>query len=640
MKHIFLLPLFTLIVSMNSYGDSIEEMCKSTKEQNIHCNKFVQTSPIDLDELNMAPFVKWSWVSEKLEERKKYLQVEIDNQKGMFRFLRDGFVEEDENRDWYEEEYKKTKEDFKNLQAITSEIDIVSKRVNMCFRVCTSAMRLENEDHLKKLQKLKIILLSKRPVLAGPKVEEMIFKKDIKDDELKNALMKTYSGYLTEAKKRIGEIKEELFNEKTQFEFATKARDGAKKRRSDLFLKMISDKDSIDDTVSRVLSEMDWRSEIMNGDDPALSCHFYNENLKYMRNQKIKDVSLEVGMATLPFVVGPTFRLGVWGLRGAGLLKWGMREEIFASVTKASAGLSSTAYFLKDTTSIPKKKEECSSLLSRFIETNKKVYYQKYIECERDVSSDILFLAAETSLVGLSSMKSIMNSLELSKGFRKDSTLFHVKDFDELTYYLESKKIDNANFGEAGFKLSSKKGDYYVLNLNGPKKEVEAISSKYWEFVSDTYKARLNLSPEEIKSFIKSSKAMEPRTTLLVSTMRNQRDNLRGGVALVDSSKKSELLPFEKATGIRIKRQEGRKIGEVVRLTVDGTKGDRKLSDELISQLVSSLKTQNKLDSVYVYTSKAHHRLYERMFKKIGVKSKLTHDLDRDVVLEIDLEGL
>jgi len=501
-------------------------------------------------------------------------------------------------------------------------------------------MRIENEESLRKLQKLKILLLSKRPMLAGPKIEEIILQENVSDKYLKSALVHTYATYMGVAQESIRDIDKVYFKESSQLEFAKNSPEVVKEKRIDLFIQMISEKDQMNDTLSSVLSQLDWESEVKDRNSQGLACHFYQKNIDFLKNKKSKEIGLDVGMLVLPFVVGPTFRLGAWGLRGAGLVKWGMREEIFASISKATAGVMSTGFFLKDSLAIPKKREECTELLSSFIESNGKTHYQKYIECNQELSSEILFLAAETSLVGLTSITSIMKSLKLSRSFKEDSSLFHVKDFDELTFYLESKKIDNATFGDAGFKLSTKKGDYYVLNLNGPKSDVSKLSDKYWEFVSDTYKERLNLSAKEIKSFIESSKSMEPRTTLLVSTKKDQMFNLRGGVALVDSSKASELLPFEKATGIKIKREKGRKIGEIVRLTVDAKSGDRKLSDELVSQLISTLKTQDKLDSVYVYTSKAHKRLYQRMLKKLGMKSKLVHDLDRDVVLRIDLKQL
>ncbi|OUR95668.1 hypothetical protein A9Q84_14295 [Halobacteriovorax marinus] len=632
------ISLFLLCISWQVQALSPSEICNSKSKQKIHCSEFSKTAPINLNKTSMESFVKWSWIVDKLTERKKFLKAEIDNNKGMLRYLRNSFVEEDESRDWYGNEYNNIRADFKNLKVITNEIDIASKKLNMCFRICSSAMRIENEDHLKKLQKLKIILLSKRPVLAGPNIEELILKESVSDKKFKSALVKTYASYLGETQEGIRKINRVYFKENSQLEFAKKSPEVVKKKRVDLFIQMISEKDYINDTLSSVLSELDWKNELSTGDSQGLACHFYNKNIDFLENKKIKKVGLEVGMLALPFVVGPTFRLGVWGLRGAGLLKWGMREEVFISVSKATAGAMSAAFFIKDSIAIPKKKEECSRFLNGFIETNNQTLYQKFIECNQELSSELLFLAAETTLVGLTSITSIMKSLKVSRSFKEESTFFHVKDFEELTFYLESKKIDNANFGDAGFKLTTKKGDYYVLNLNGPKREVAALSTKYWEFVSETYKERLNLSKAEIESFIRSSKSMEPRTTLLVSTKQDDMFKLRGGVALVDSSKASELLPLEKATGIRIKREKGRKIGEIVRLTVDGTTGDRKLSDELISQLISGLKTQDKLDSVYVYTSKAHQRLYQRMLKKKGMKSQLIHDLDRDVVLRIDLK--
>ncbi|WP_372655964.1 hypothetical protein, partial [Halobacteriovorax sp.] len=562
----------------------------------------------------------------------------IDNNKGMLRYLRDDYVDASSSREWYEQEFIQIENDYKSLQRILREIDIYSKKLSMCYRVCSPSMQVDNEDKLRRLQRVKLALLSKRPILASKNIENIILSDKKSEKDFRKALVETYSSYLGSAQDKISELQQRFGNEERSYNFAKDSREEVREKRLLEFFKSLEGEIALDNMSSSILSELDWEQELENSEDSELACHFYKKNKDYIYKENLKDIGTEIGLVAAPFLAGPAFRLGVWGLKGTRLLKWGMREELYASVVKATAGASSTSLFVKDSLNLSNKRKECSNKLNQFMGTSNAVHYQKFIECNQDYNTDLLILAAETSLTGFSSFKGIMDGLKISKGFDSNNSLYHVKDYDELTYYLSKKEMDNATYGEAGFKFSSEKGDYYVLNLNGPKDEVSQISSKYWSFVSDTYRKRLNLSDQEVKDFIKSSEEMEYRTTLFVSTEKDKADSMRGGLAFVNSTDAEELLPFEKATGVRVKREKGKKTGEIVRFTVDEKLGDRKLSDELLSQLLSSFKSQDKIDSVYVYTSKSHKRLYERLLKKMKIPYNLTHDLDRDVVMEIEVK--
>ncbi|AYF45192.1 hypothetical protein BALOs_2194 [Halobacteriovorax sp. BALOs_7] len=622
-----------LVASIVTRAESIEELCNSLRLEDPSCSTLEIPKSILPKEISENSLRRWHWIIEKVEEKKDLLQAEIDNNKGMLRFLRNDFVEEDESRQWYINEFKDIESDYLKLKEITKQIEIVSDKLNICFRVCSPKMRIENEEHLKKLQKLKILLLSKRPILAGPEIENIIKSKD--EGDLKSALVKTYSDYLSGAQDQIREINTRFSPEQRQYDFAIneEVNEELQKERIKVLFDIINGNDVVDDTTSSILSTLDWRKEVMK--EPSLACSLYERNKSYLTDQKIKELGLEIGMFVAPFVAGPAFRLSVWGLRGLGLAKWGMREEIYASITKATTGLSSATFFAKDLVAIPKKKEQCESLLNNFIKSKQHTYYQKYTECSEELSQEILLTSVSTALSGLSSLGPIKQAFELSKKYDPNSRLFHVKTMDELSFYLRKKPIDNEVFGDAGYKLSIEKGDYYVLNLNSSNKEVRTMSSNYWNFVSDTYQRRLNLSENEVKDFIQSSRQMEDRTTLIISTEKGAADSMRGGLAFVTSSKADELMPFEKATGVKVDRRPGRKVAEAVRFTVDDKKGDRKLSEELLSQLITSMDADDSLDGIYIFTSKAHERLYERILKKRGINFNRVKDLDRDVVLEI-----
>ncbi|GEM_PF-4795255 len=632
MKLHYYLFIFILTYNLSSYADQFEDLCMSIRAVDNQCTIKIG-SPFSTDS-----FSRWSWLLKKAKDKKLFLKAEIDNNKGMLRFLRDDYVDDSSSRDWYEKEYEAIEKDYNSLRKISNEINIYSKKLSMCYRVCSPAMQVDNEDKLRRLQKVKLALLAKRPILASKNIEEIILDDSVSDKDLKTAIVKTYSSYLSSAQDRISDLHLRFGEDERNFTFANDSREELREQRLKSFFKTLEGEVSLDRLSSELLSELDWEHVIKNPEESELACYFYSKNKDYIYKEGLKDIGIEVGLVAAPLLAGPAFRIGVWGLKGTKLLKWGMREELYASVVKATSGAASTSFFVKDSLELSNKRKDCDNKLNNFIESNNIVHYQKYIECNQDYSSDVLLLAAETSLAGVSTFKGIVDGLKVSKGFSDKDSLYHVKDYNELTYYLSKKEMDNSTYGEAGFKLSSKKGDYYVLNLNGPKEEVSNISSKYWGFVSDTYRKRLNLSDQEVKDFIKSSEEMEYRTTLFVSTEKNKADSMRGGLAFVNSSDINELLPFEKATGIRVEREKGKKIGEVVRFTVDEKLGDRKLSDELLGQLFSSFQSQDKVDSVYVFTSKSHKRLYERLLKKMKIPYTLTHDLDRDVVMEIELQ--
>ena len=637
MKYFGYIISIVLILTNFAFANSVEELCSKLDGPRPFCGE-LPDGPLENKLFNIDSFRRWSWLQSKALAKKKFLRAEIDNNKGMFRFLRSGFVGDNESESWYREEFKNIQKDFDSLRSISNQIDIFSKKLSMCYRVCSPSMQVDVEDKLRKLQRIKMMLLSKRPILASPDIEELVLNKSYDEKLFKKALVNTFSSYLSTAKDKIGDINSSFGKDENNYNFAKDSREEIRDQRLISFFKTIEGDSSLDDLSSEILSELDWESEVLNGEDSDISCYFYNKNKDYISIENIKDIGVEVGLVVTPILAGPAFRLGVWGLKGARILKWGMRKDLYANVVKASSGLASTAFFVKDSISLKDKRKKCESKLSKFIGTNELSHYQKYIECNEDYSSDILLLAAETTLVGVTSFKGIVDSIKTARAYRQGKSLYHVKDLEELSYHLGRVELDTETYGEAGFKLSVKKGDYYVLNLNGPREEVSEISSDYWEFVSETYKKRLNLSNEEVKNFIKSSKEMENRTTLFVSTEKSKAKSLRGGLAFVNSNSAEELLPFEKATGVRIDREKGKKIGEIVRFTVDEKRGDRKLSDELVSQLFSSFKSQDKVDSAYVFTSKSHKRLYERLLKKMKIPYTLTHDLGRDVIMKIDLD--
>lgn len=144
-------------------------------------------------------------------------------------------------------------------------------------------------------------------------------------------------------------------------------------------------------------------------------------------------------------------------------------------------------------------------------------------------------------------------------------------------------------------------------------KMVLDTSHRYLEHLGETYLKRLNFSEKEIKDFIASSKEMRERTYLITSSAKAplKASEFYGGVGTVISRKSQDLLPLEKATGIKVDRSKGG-VAEIVRLTAQNADA-KNLSRDLIDSVLEVLKNEKNIQTIYVYTSKAHARLYKSM---------------------------
>ena len=168
------------------------------------------------------------------------------------------------------------------------------------------------------------------------------------------------------------------------------------------------------------------------------------------------------------------------------------------------------------------------------------------------------------------------------------------------------------------------------------KSQIDNLPDEYWDFVGDVYTKQLNLTAQEVKSFVQTSKEFAPRTKLITMTRgppQRHGNQFDGGIGYVESSRAQELLPLEKATGITLKRGSGKSI-EIVRLT-STTKDSPELMKDLLHSLSVMVKQDPEIEKVYVYTSKIHQRLY----RLLGIEADSVQKIsDRDVIIEISRE--
>jgi hypothetical protein len=163
-------------------------------------------------------------------------------------------------------------------------------------------------------------------------------------------------------------------------------------------------------------------------------------------------------------------------------------------------------------------------------------------------------------------------------------------------------------------------------------KGLGSVAGSYWDYIGKVYRKELKLPDHEVESFIKTSKAMEDRTKLIVATKgAPEGEVFDGGVAMVTSYNAKQLLPLEKSLDIRLERDGP--ISEIVRLRSDH---DSQLMKELLKKVSDLTKMEKDLKTIYVYTSDTHLVLYRRL--------KIPHEvvgkpIERDVIVKIDVKA-
>jgi hypothetical protein len=616
----------------------VDDICKdkgSLKAQD--CYKTIPSLPISLDNKSFELMAHWSWLSERVESKRNILKAELDEHKNMFRYIRDGRVHDDNSPDWHKKEYENIYSDFEDLRKITEQIEILNNKLNLCYKLCSAYTRQKTEEALKNAQIIKMGLLSKRPILAGPEIEKLLldhFEKDIPKKKYENALKQTYVDYFSGLQSEISKIDKFLRPTKDSYNFIKTSRPIVAKQRQENYLNKVKNQSEDDKFINEFLGQLNWRDEVQDPLFRSVSCGYYQQYKDHRQFEQFKDISLDTVMLLGPFVAGPMFRFGVWGLRGAKLAKWGIRKEAAIKVSAATGRGLSAAYFIDMLGELKHKKAKCESKLNDFYQSGDRYQYYDFKKCSADYQKEALLTVMEASFTSIDGSIKLMKSLSFLKKYDTSNKVFNARDLDELKFTLATNPINGKSVDDVAVQLKTQdRGNFYVLNVNesNQSKKFKGVSEDYWNFVADIYNQRLNLSPEEIKAFIKSSNEMSDRTTLVLNTSKSSIKDMKGGVALVTSSRAAEKMPFEKATGLSIPREKGKRVAEVVRLTV-GEK-DPKLMQNLLDILMSSVEGEKDIDKLYVYTSKVHGRLY----KRLGVPMKQVASDKRDVVFEIDV---
>jgi len=371
-------------------------------------------------------------------------------------------------------------------------------------------------------------------------------------------------------------------------------------------------------------------------------CSLATKREKERKQDVILKTGIETTLFVVPLVLGPWGRVGVWGLEGilgARLLRFGMsaREiESTAWLTRATAGLGAN---ISQSLEVKKIGKTCQALEQKFFIQSDAHNFEQLSQCKTEYSDSVFI----STLGWVTTIAPDIPGPAL-KFYRTKFTpqLVETKtSVNQIGNVLQRNPLEKNQWAR-DFSTPDQ-GHFTYMDLSKIERvtdhQMRQVPDDYWKFVGDIYSERLNLTPEEIKGFIKSSQEFAPRTKLIINTTETAREakTFNGGVGVVTTDKIQDLLPAEKAIGKNMLRVPGDKVAEIVRLTVSKDADAEKLSRSLLNQAAGVILQDPEIKFVYVYTSKVHGRLY----KRFGVtQSQITSQGDRDVIITMSRRDL
>lgn len=508
-----------------------------------------------------------------------------------------------------------------DLQAL-AEVLVSIESFNQKSSRATPSLQIISEEKIRALQQIKIAILLRNPLLAG---------RNIKDFVTQKAKSLNFSKISESDVKKL--IEESLFvnvnqlldQEKNCDHFLS---DPESPRNAPTASKYL---DSVAQKFPLVMIQLIQLKRLNLG---SLTASEKNDFCNY--EQKIKAIKLrnemvsiatDIGFIAVGFAAGPLGR-GISlasSLGEAKLIEWGL------------VGISD-AYLAKSTfTDYKEFAASCDQNFSEFAQAPDSGKLATLDSCYKNLSNKLV----QSSLSVVSGVAPLASGLFKSVSTATSKSIPYVQ--------REMLTTENMLAKSGAVKYSHESGNFTVFDLShkdlAEKKQLEDLSNKYLDFVSQEYKKRLNLGESEIDSFVESSKAFKDRTTYIISTkpklaigkeFGTNTEEVQGGVALVTSQKKSDLLPLEKATGITIDRSEGG-VAEIVRLTT-AKDSPRAVPAELLEQTKQVILNDPNVQTIYIYTSATHARMYKRGHPYIQDEKILNNG--RDVLLKFDVNEL
>lgn len=598
---------------------------------------------------NSKPANELLQVFDKIENRlamKKEVLInrEILTQKkdlfaNVFRLLTNKKLDDSSKEKEVRVEIEKTKNDFFALNDILKHSRSLEVKLQSCYSGnCTSKTRIEFEDQMAALQKLKTLLLIKRPVLTSKHFEHFFesHHKFITTEDEREITNSVFEETLARAAGSTAEALLEKVDRYTSYIYASDVNTNP-----ELF--SVLDIDFNKNTLKKypdIIDDFLDRYEMIQPEEkikPFL-CQLYRDRKSKRQHDELLKMGADAALFIAPLMLGPWGRAGVLGLEGAlgkKLLQWGLQAktvEKTAWVAQAATAVSLNSVQYLDLQKLDKK---CRSIEVNFYSKPSGKDLTSLNSCREDYHDALIFNSAGALL-------------SFAPGISPAILALHKKRY---AVSLVSQNAKVANIGEElknnalkrnewarEFKTMDQ-GSFTYMDLsklnqvNDPK--LLTLPSNYWKYVGEVYSERLNLTPDEIKGFIKSSEAFTDRTKLIVNTkagVANAESGFQGGVGVVVSDSASNLLPVEKSIGSVMPRKSGQKVAEIVRLVVSKDVDVEKLSKSLINQASAVILQDPSITTVYIYTSKLHARLY----RKLGVRpTNISPQGERDIVITL-----
>lgn len=617
MTQLYFLILTTLFLWVNNSVAKIP-LCEEQDSRSSPCNQ-VPYYPVSLAG-SLTKLETKLWISSELETMQDIYRQKKDLYANMFRLIENSQLDNKKLEPKIQQEIHSTLEDFQSLFFLSQTIHSLSSKLQICYQgKCGPTRRLELEDQLSSVQKSKTYLLIKRPLLTHPDFE--------------NYLKENHEHYPDSrmARKIISNASRE-----TAAKLLEKV---------DQYGRFIDSESS--DLPPEIADDFVSRFE-MSGIPPgknAWLCSLATKREKERNQDALLKTGIETTLFVAPLLLGPWGRVGVFGLEGilgARLLRFGMsaREiENAAWLTRATTGLGAN---ISQSLEVKKIGKACQVLEQKFLIQSSAQNFEQLSQCKTDYNDSVFI----STLGWITAIAPDIPGPAL-KFYRTKFTpqLIETKtSVQQIGNVLQRNPLEKNQWARDF--TTPDQGHFTYMDLSKIERvtdhQMRQVPDDYWKFVGEIYSERLNLTPEEIKGFIKSSQEFAPRTKLIINTTEAARDakTFKGGVGVVITDKLQDLLPAEKAIGKNLQRKPADKVAEIVRLTVSKDADAEKLSRSLLSQAAGVILQDPEIKFVYVYTSKVHGRLY----KRFGVtQSQITPQGDRDVIITMsrgDLEKM
>ena len=594
-----------------------------------------------------------NWIENKIATENQLIRQEQKRLAARIRFLR--FDKDHMDKEWIQQEYETIKFYFKVLVEINKMIEQTNKKITIIKDA--ASQRVELQDDLHELNKLKVNILVTYPALRGENIEKLALKynvdeSDILSEKITRMLNNGETGdKLKEEVEKLNQatIKAQAFGDDDgvgELDFMNALRDDSEELHKYLDYRTSTNakiknafikEDFTNPLLINFYNSLDHEQEILNAENPKQLCYTFNVIKKKAEKYALEKAVVDGVVLMASLFLPPFARAALTPLKSVRLMNWGLRSKIFNTETLTT--LTSSLYFAGDSMrEIKELNDQCQRLHNDITIYNEVESYQSLKTCEKARLGRYVQLFTSGTLAISTLPKSISTLRGIQESINARGRYVLTRNEDEFFNHLAKLGLSKDTNIEDGIKFSGKGFDMLALNLRHANRneDFKDVADRYWEHVANVYNQRKILPREKVAAFIESSKNMEDRTLLIAKQLKEaseEGEKFSGGVGLVFSKGAGEKLPLEKALGKSLVR-EGKSV-EIVRLTADTKNNDYQ---DLIYSIVQIAKSDPEIKNFYVYTSKRHARRYQRGFRNHKIvleegEDRVIH-ISRDAFIE------